>query len=286
MQPGFVCVAGINPATGRHVRPVTSGRIGIDLLAPNGGPFDVAVEVELGRARPTPTPPEIEDHLVVPSALRKVRELTADKFWLMIESAARERLSGIFGPDFCRHGGTWIIESHKGKASLGCLSPQAPPFLEVCVEDHHGEKMERIRCHVKDRDGECFPPVTDLRLYCPDEKTPRRDVVDDLNRRLKAGTPALLSVGVTRAMSQDKHWFQVNNLHLRDNPCWRLPTTWVVPARKPNNECAARPKKRPSAVPVPQAVLEGTLRKHWGYEQSRPATTHSIASRCNGRNCS
>ena len=282
MQPGFVCVAGIDPATGRHVRPVTSGRIGIDLLAPNGGPFDVAVEVELGRARPTPTPPEVEDHLVAHSALRKVRDIPADKFWQMLESAAEERLSGIFGPDFCRHGATWIIEPHKGRASLGCLSPYAPPFLEVCVEDHHGVKMERIRCRVRDRDGECFPPVTDLRLYCPDEKTPRREVIDDLNRRLKAGTPALLSVGVTRAMSQDKHWFQVNNLHLKDNPCWRLPLE--ERAVSGAQHTGLKPtEKKPSSVTIPDGAIDAALRKYWGYEQFRPLQREAIECVVAGR---
>jgi hypothetical protein len=70
MQPGFACIAGINPATGRHVRPEVPSRIRVDMLGPNGGPFDMAVEVELGRVQPKPSPPEVEDCLVTPSALR------------------------------------------------------------------------------------------------------------------------------------------------------------------------------------------------------------------------
>ncbi|MBM3315446.1 hypothetical protein FJY71_06370, partial [candidate division WOR-3 bacterium] len=202
MQPGFVCVAGIDPATGRHVRPVLPGRVLTDMLGPNHGPFDIAVEVELGRVRPQPSPPEVEDCLATPSALRRVRDLPADEFWRLLTSAARQGLLEVFGADFRRHGTTWTIEPGRGEASLGCLLPQAPPLLDVCTEDYRGQPKQRIRCHVRDRDGECFPPVTDLRLYCADQKTARQDLIDDLNRRMKAGASAILSVGVTRVMSQ------------------------------------------------------------------------------------
>jgi hypothetical protein len=45
--------------------------------------------------------------------------------------------------------------------------------------------------------------------------------------RLAQGVPALLSVGLTRPFSTRPdepplHWLQVNNLHLEDDPAWRL----------------------------------------------------------------
>lgn len=43
MQPGYICVAGIDLETGSHVRPVLpSGRLSAALLRRNGGPFDIA----------------------------------------------------------------------------------------------------------------------------------------------------------------------------------------------------------------------------------------------------
>jgi len=222
MQPGFVCVAGIDPATGRHVRPVLRDRIGVEMLEPNGGPFDMAVEVELGRARPHPSPPEVEDCLIDPSVVRKLREMPAEEFWRLLSDAAKQTLIGVFGVALCRHGNTCVIEPGSGGASLGCLVPQAPPLLEVYVEDYRGQPKQRIRCHVRDLNGEWFLPVTDFRLYDADQKTPRHKLVVDLNRRMTAGASAILSVGVTRMMSQDKHWLQVNNLHLSDDPAWRL----------------------------------------------------------------
>ena len=289
MQPGFVCIAGIDPATGRHVRPELPGRIKVDMLGPSGGPFDMAVEVELGRAKPHPSPPEVEDCLVTPSALRKVRDLPADEFWRLLKSVAKPRLVEIFGADFSKHGATWTIEPGKGEASLGCLVPQAPPLLEVCVEDHQGQPKQRIRCHVRDRDGECFPPVTDLRLYCADQKTPRHELIAELNRRMKAGATAILSVGVTRAMGQGKHWFQVNNLHLRDNPIWRLPTEQEE-AEKPDVRTPSRTGARimpagrkPSGEIIPDGAIEAAIRKYWGYEQFLPLQREAIECAVTGQ---
>ena len=254
------------------------------MLGPSGGPFDMAVEVELGRVKPQPSPPEVEDCLVTPSALRKVRDLPADEFWRLLKSVARPRLVEIFGAGFGKHGATWIIEPGTGEASLGCLLPQAPPLLDVCVEDYQGQPKQRIRCHVRDRDGECFPPVTDLRLYCADQKTPRHELIADLNRRMKAGASAILSVGVTRVMSQDKHWFQVNNLHLSDNPIWRLPAEQEE-VKKPEGRtpAAAGPGARiiltgrmPPGGTMPDGAIEAALRKYWGYERFLPLQREAI----------
>jgi ATP-dependent DNA helicase RecQ len=161
--------------------------------------------------------------------------------------------------------------------------------LDVRVEDYRGQPKRRIRCHVRDRDGECFPPVTDLRLYCADQKTPRLEVIEDLNRRMKAGVSALLSVGVTRVMSQDKHWFQVNNLHLSDNPVWRLP---VGPekAREPEARTPSRTevrtvpaRRKPPGVAIPEGTIEAALRKYWGYERFLPLQREAIERVVAGR---
>jgi hypothetical protein len=78
---------------------------------------------------------------------------------------------------------------------------------------------------------ECLTPsvdlsVTDLRLYERDHKTPRRDLVADVQRRIDAGVEVILSVGLTRPWRKqndtaERHWLQVNNIHLQDDPLWR-----------------------------------------------------------------
>jgi hypothetical protein len=68
--------------------------------------------------------------------------------------------------------------------------------------------------------------VTDLRLYERDHKTPRRELVANVQRRLEAGVEVILSLGLTRPWRKqndtaERHWLQVNNIHLKDDPLWR-----------------------------------------------------------------
>jgi hypothetical protein len=68
--------------------------------------------------------------------------------------------------------------------------------------------------------------VNDLRLYERDHRTPRRDLVAGMQKRLEAGVEAILSVGLTRPWRKrgdtaERHWLQVNNIHLQDDPLWR-----------------------------------------------------------------
>jgi hypothetical protein len=78
---------------------------------------------------------------------------------------------------------------------------------------------------------ECVTPsvdlsVTDLRLYEKDHKTPRRKLVADVQERIEAGVESILSLGLTRPWRKqgdttERHWLQVNNIHLKDDPLWR-----------------------------------------------------------------
>ncbi len=68
--------------------------------------------------------------------------------------------------------------------------------------------------------------VTDIRLYADDHVTRDARAVAATDRRLRRGTPIIISVGLTRAFATGPtfppvHWMQVNNLHLEDDPLWR-----------------------------------------------------------------
>jgi hypothetical protein len=71
--------------------------------------------------------------------------------------------------------------------------------------------------------------VADMRCYGQDHVTPDLAMLADLQRRLAAGVPVLLRVGLTRPYSSNPdidpplHWLQVNNIHLADEPLWQLP---------------------------------------------------------------
>lgn len=68
--------------------------------------------------------------------------------------------------------------------------------------------------------------VTDLRLYAGEPPVVRDDVVRALRQRMADGAGVILSVGLGRAWQKHddtapRHWLQVNNIHLEDDPLWQ-----------------------------------------------------------------
>jgi hypothetical protein len=119
MQPGYICVAGIDPKSGRHVRPVLAGRLGTDLLAKAGGPFDIASVVDLGPTQYQGTAPETEDHLFAPTNVAIVGELEPNRFWSMLSKASAARLRLIFGNELQSLGKGAVVDVNTGAVSLG-----------------------------------------------------------------------------------------------------------------------------------------------------------------------
>lgn len=104
----------------------------------------------------------------------------------------------------------------KGRASLGCIAPRGSPSLRV---NHRGG----VRISFPWLSPPMDLSVTDLRLCEKDHKTPRRTLISQLRKRLQAGTEVILSVGLTRPWRKEgdnvaRHWLQVNNIHLEDDP--------------------------------------------------------------------
>jgi hypothetical protein len=95
-----ICVAGIDPSRGEHVRPVTpkSDPLTRDLLSENGGPLEVAALIEIGRAQPVPNPPEVEDHRIGARDLEHVRTLDDDEYLELLDHTAEPDLEPAFGP--------------------------------------------------------------------------------------------------------------------------------------------------------------------------------------------
>lgn len=88
------------------------------------------------------------------------------------------------------------------------------------------DRWGKIRAQVADGAFDVDLSVTDLRLYAEDQKTPRAKVIADMQRRIQRGVAVVLSVGLARAfqVSGDtarRHWLQVNDLHLEDDPAWK-----------------------------------------------------------------
>ncbi len=220
MQPGYVCVAGVDVHTLNHVRPVLRyGRLTTDLLRLNGGPLDIASVVDLGPTAYAGYAPELEDYYFDPARATWLFDDEPDDYWGFLNQISQESLEAIFGPELEQWDESCTVDVGEGHASLGCLAPEKRPWLYV---DHRGTVRMVLECLTPSVDLS----VTDLRLYERDHKTPRRDLVANVQRRIDAGVEAILSVGLTRPWRKqndtaERHWLQVNNIHLQDDPLWR-----------------------------------------------------------------
>jgi hypothetical protein len=205
----------------KHVRPVLRyGRLTTGILKPDGGSFDLGSVVDLGPTTYAGRAPELEDRRFDPAGATWLFDDDPEDFWNFLDGVARENLAEIFGPALELWDESATVDVGQGKASLGCLRPEEQPWLYV---DHRGTVRMVLDYLMPSVDLS----VNDLRLYERDHKTPRRDLVESVQRRLEAGGEAILSVGLTRPWqkrgdTEERHWLQVNNIHLQDGPLWRL----------------------------------------------------------------
>src|SRR5713226_9665027 len=101
MRLGYICVAGIDVATGKHARPVLAGaqQLSAALLARNRGPFDMACRVDLGPVKHVGSAPESEDFRFDAQAARQIAHVSPEDFWALLNDIAEPELSTIFGPE-------------------------------------------------------------------------------------------------------------------------------------------------------------------------------------------
>ena len=69
--------------------------------------------------------------------------------------------------------------------------------------------------------------MTDLRLFGDDHATPEPARLRAAARWIADSRDVLLSVGLTRKFRSSerheyRHWLQVNNIHLKEDPTWAL----------------------------------------------------------------
>jgi len=223
MDAPRICIAGIDPDAGRHIRPTTDHQHPLtrDLLASEGGPFALGALIELGQVIPDPKPPETEDHLFQPSRARVLGRLSPSRYLELLNEHACDRLHEIFGDELVRNGRTYAIDQDRGAASLGVLRVRRKPDLEV---DRYG----KLRLRLNDESKPAYLPVTDVRFVEPDHKTLEAELVADLRTRMRRGVRVLLMLGLTRAFQKpgddcERHWLQVNGICMADRPLAEQP---------------------------------------------------------------
>jgi len=214
MQKGFMCAAGVDPTTGRHVRPVLANQLPTDMLACHGGPFELGYRIELGETKFMGRVPEIEDRLFELAAARRLDPVSPDEFWQLLTGLAADSLTDIFGPALRRIGtANCGVPEFQGLRSLGCYWANMPHIQLQWAGDH-----SRIRFGFTDGAQPVCAPVTDIRLYGEDHVTPDAAAIERWQRDLANCPRLLVSVGLSRAYrSSDEHpaihWLQINNLH-------------------------------------------------------------------------
>ena len=220
MQHGYICVAGIDPASGKHVRPQPEDdRWRRPHTLRWGGPFDIGAMVDLGRASYIGCAPEVEDYRVRPTHARREADLTPTAFWELLMRISCARLTEIFGADLHRQADTFAVDEGKGMASLGCLLLSRPPVLRVT-------SPRELRLSFNTAPHTPSIKVTDMRLYAGEPATVRREIVQSISARMARDVPVILSLGLGRPWQKagddaPRHWLQVNNIHLEDDPLWQ-----------------------------------------------------------------
>lgn len=221
MHGGHICVAGIDLATGKHVRPVLdNASLDRSLLATNGGALDIGHVVEIGRTWPQPTAPEVEDHVFGLPALKLVRKASAAELWNAMSRLAVDDLNKAFGTELQRQGlGSMVMPLGCGTASLACWRPLKAPSLDT--EMSKGKPQIRFRFATVD--GSLDLSLTDVRFWniTPAFERPFTERVLHADSELKKKRDFLLCVGLTRPFAPKGalapvHWLQVNNIHFKD----------------------------------------------------------------------
>ena len=166
MRGDHICVAGVDPDTGAHVRPVGSAALTQAMLKRHGGMFDIAEVVDLGAVSDIGQSPEVEDRRFDPSKARSVGSMPWPEFSDLLKSVALPNLEGIFGRDLERRKRTYATEAGRGAASLGCLIIPAELVPRLAFP------FGKLRLSLPAEGAEVA--VTDLRCYEKDGQSFRR----------------------------------------------------------------------------------------------------------------
>jgi hypothetical protein len=223
MREQRICLAGIEPGSKQHLRPVadSDNPLGRDLLAESGGPLGLGAVVDLGETRARPAPPAIEDREFQPDRARRIGQLSPDEYTELLEAASHRSLREAFGPDLQRCGPhTYAADPGHGDRSLACVRLRRRSLLWI---DDFGLQLafEEVSRTARIR-------ITDLRFFEEDQSTLRYALIDDVSARLKQGTRVWVMFGLGRAWKvredqPERHWLQVNGLCLEDRPLGPLP---------------------------------------------------------------
>lgn len=214
-----ICIAGIEVDSKEHLRPVTAANdlITRSLLVEEGGSLKLGAGLELGPTRPIPNRPETEDHYSETRNFEVLGVLGGKEYLDLLDQVEEADLASAFGPGLVRDGNTYAMELGGGDHSLACIRAGDQDRLSIEFGTLYLRASEGARIK-----------VTDARLFEPDQKTVRTEVVRDVNARLADGVEARLMFGLSRPWrkpddNEERHWLQLNGICLEDDPLSEMP---------------------------------------------------------------
>ncbi|MGH9041962.1 MAG: hypothetical protein ACRDZ3_17210 [Acidimicrobiia bacterium] len=217
LDDGSVAVAGID---GGHEHVALCREPAWDTAATSrgGGPFGVGELVDVGFSRRVGVAPLVEEREVEESNLRPLGRITDAEFWSLLETLGQDSLPAIYGDDLTRRpSGSARVPEGRGRASLGVLRCPGPAELF--------RRGGQLRMGIDDLQlGSLDLAVFDFRLRDA-HGVPIDPLWNVIRRRVSAGEPVILSVGLSRPFN-GVHWLRVDNIHFRDyfddHPVFRI----------------------------------------------------------------
>ncbi len=217
LDDGSVAVAGIDGGH-EHVAPRRDAGWDTSATSRQGGPFGVGELVDVGFSRRVGEAPLVEEREVEQSSLRPLGRLSDAEFWSLLETLGHDSLPAIYGDALRRQSnGTARVAQGRGRASLGVLRCPGPAELF--------RRGSQLRMGIDDLGlGSLDLAVFDFRLR-DEHGVPIDPLWKVIRRRVAAGEPVILSVGLSGAFN-GAHWLRVDNIHFRDyfddHPVFRM----------------------------------------------------------------
>jgi hypothetical protein len=221
MTGSRICVAGVETVRYRHVRPITPPGDPLTrvLLREHGGPFGAGALVDIGSVEACPSAPETEDHKFDVTRAKRVGDADEKAYLELLGAICKADIQSAFGSDLVEvRPRKFAVPAECGERSLAVVSIVAPE-----LRIRHDRLYLRLNAPAMLAELR----VTDVRFYTADLAI-KRDVVDDVNRRLAEGTRAYAMLGLARAIRDEAtggylHWLMVNGLCLADRAVGDLP---------------------------------------------------------------
>jgi hypothetical protein len=150
---------------------------------------------------------------------RRVEDITDELYLEVLDEVSDPDIPAAFGPDLEEiRPRKLAVRAGHGSRSLAVV-PLVKPRLQI--------EFDNLFLKLDTPNTLATIRVSDYRFYEPDHVTIRRDVVNDVRKRISAGVSLYGMLVLARAVQDAEagyvHWLMVNGLCLVDNPVDDIP---------------------------------------------------------------